>query len=102
MSGDQLNDFIAAQHQTNLHLTESMARVETLLAENSRRLFGGDGQLGALPLLYEKVNVVEKRTGALEGWKRSSVAWIAGAIAVLTLEASAFALYFQHLSGKIH
>lgn len=44
---DQLNEFIAAQHQTNLHLTESMTRVETLLAENSRRLFGGDGHLHA-------------------------------------------------------
>jgi hypothetical protein len=108
---DQLNDFIAAQHQTNLHLTESMTRVETLLAENSRRLFGGDGQQGALPYMMQKVektaeeqNVrfgkIEKRAGSLEGWKRASLAWIAGAIAVLTLEGSALALYFQHLTNK--
>jgi hypothetical protein len=108
---DQLNDFIAAQHQTNLHLTESMTRVETLLAENSRRLFGGDGQQGALPFIMQEVKqnaekaeerceAVEKRAGSLESWKKTSLAWVAGAIAVLTLEGSALALYFQHLTNK--
>jgi hypothetical protein len=49
----ELNDFIAAQHQTNIHLSEGMARVETLLAETNRRLFGGDGQQGALPYIIK-------------------------------------------------
>jgi hypothetical protein len=109
---DQLNDFIATQHQTNLHLTESMARVETMLGETTKRLFGGDGQEGALPYIMrqaeetkneqgERFDKIEKRTGKLETWKTGTLKWVAGAIAVLTLEGSALALYFQHFSSKI-
>jgi hypothetical protein len=109
---DQLNDFIATQHQTNLHLTESMARVETLVAETNKRLFGGDGQEGALPYIMrqseetkkeqsERHAALEKRTGKLETWRTGTIKWVAGAIAVLALEGSALALYFQHLSGKV-
>lgn len=112
MSGDQLNDFIATQHQTNIHLSESMARVQTLLEENSKRLFGGDGGEGALPFIMrtqkenaktaeERCEKVETRAAALEGWKKSSRAWIAGAVAVLALEGSALALYFQHIASKL-
>jgi hypothetical protein len=108
----ELNDFIAAQHQTNIHLSEGMARVETLLAETNRRLFGGDGQQGALPYMIQEAKAtveeqrrrfdkIEIRTGALEGWKKSSLAWIGGAIALLTLEGTALALYFNEASGHI-
>lgn len=90
---DQLNDFIAAQHQTNIHLAESMTRCQTILEENSRRLFGGDGQEGTLPK-------IETRLQAVELWKIGTVRWIAGVIAVLTLEGSALALYFQHITSK--
>ena len=41
---------------------------------------------------FEKV---EKRTGALETWRTGTVKWVAGVIAVLALEGSALALYFQ-------
>jgi hypothetical protein len=109
---DQLNDFIAAQHQTNLHLTESMTRVETLLAENSRRLFGGDGQVGALPFIMQEVKQnaekaeescgkIEKRTRALETWKKNSRAYVAGVIAVLALEGSALAFYFNNVASHV-
>lgn len=112
MSGDQLNDFISQQHQTNLHLTESMARVETLLSETTKRLLGGDGQEGALPYIMrqaeetkneqgERFDKIEVRTEKLETWKISTVKWVAGAVAVLALEGSALALYFQHLANKL-
>jgi hypothetical protein len=98
---DQLNDFIAAQHQTNIHLSEGMARVETMLAENSKRLFGGDGQKGVLPYVVEKHDELEKRMGVVETWKTGTVKWVAGVIAVLALEGSALALYFNYLAGKL-
>jgi hypothetical protein len=109
---DQLNDFIATQHQTNLHLTESMARVETLLGETTKRLFGGDGQEGALPYIMrqseetkkeqgERFATIEKRTAKLETWKTGALKWVAGAVAVLALEGSALALYFQHIASKL-
>ena len=99
---DQLNDFINAQHQTNIHLSESMARMEGILSENSKRLFGGDGQPGALPKIYDKLVDIEKRTTVLELWKTGTVKWVAGVIAELTLEGSALALYFAHITGRLH
>jgi hypothetical protein len=109
---DQLNDFIAAQHQTNIHLSEGMARTEQMLKDMNARLFGGDGQQGALPFIMQEAKIaaqehsdrftkIEKRTGKLEGWKKSSLAWVAGAVAVLTLEGSALARYFQHIASKL-
>jgi hypothetical protein len=116
---DQLNDFIAAQHETNLKLTDSMARCEAgmerfseLLAENTKRLFGGDGVEGALPYIMkhaeqnaktaeDRCEKVEKRAARLENWKRSSLAWVAGAVAVLTLEGTALAFYFHDLASKL-
>lgn len=78
-----------------------MARTEQMLKDMNGRLFGGDGQSGVLPKLYENVREVEKRTGALESWKKSSRAWVAGAAAVLTLQGTALAFYFQHVAGHI-
>ena len=109
---DQLNDFIAAQHVTNVHLAEGMTRVQTLLEENTKRLFGGGGGEGALPFIMrtqkenaktaeERCEKVETRAAALEGWKKSSLAWIAGAIAVLTLEGTALAFYFNSVARHV-
>ena len=112
MPDERFDDFIAQQHQTNMHLTEGMTRVQTLLEENSKRLFGGDGQVGALPFIMQKAEQnaneaathrekIEKRTGALETWKKTSLAWIAGAVAVLTLEGTALAFYFNSIANHV-
>ena len=109
---DQLNDFIAAQHVTNVHLAEGMTRVQTLLEENTKRLFGGDGGEGALPFIMrtqkenaktaeERCEKVETRAASLEGWRKSSLAWIAGAVAVLTLEGTALAFYFNSVANHV-
>jgi hypothetical protein len=101
MSDNQLNDFITAQHATNLSLTSSMSRIEQSMKDTNQRLFGGDGQKGVLPFVVEKHDELEKRMGTVETWKTGTVKWVAGVIAVLTLEGSALALYFNYLSGKL-
>jgi hypothetical protein len=79
----------------------------------NERLFGGPNRKGALDYLVSKVEeaskesirqitVVADRTTALESWRGTSRAWLAGAVAVLGLEGTALGLFFQHLSSKAH
>lgn len=108
---ERFDEFIAAQHQTNIHLSEGVTRIETILTENTKRLFGGDGQIGALPYIMQKAEqnateaekhraTIETRTSSLETWKKTSLAWIAGAVAVLTLEGTALAFYFNSVAAS--
>lgn len=98
---DQLNDFISKQHERDIVNADRFARIETLLEQNSLRLFGGDGQKGALPYMQEQHERVATRVGRLESWKSGTIKWIAGAVAVLTLEGSALAFYFNHVAGLV-
>lgn len=109
---EQFNDFIAAQHTTNLNMVSSLARIEQMQKDTVQRLFGGDGQKGALSYMVEsakeqaeseadRAEKVEIRVGALEGWRSGTLKWIGGVVAVLTLEGTALAFYFTHVAGKI-
>lgn len=107
-----LNEFVVAQHATNLAMTGALARIEQSQKDMSQRLFGGDGQKGALPYFAEKdekqckendtrFEKVETRVGSLETWKLGNLKWIGGAVAVLTAEGTALAFYFNHIASKV-
>ena len=108
----ELNDFINAQHTRDLEITRVLEHISTVQEDMSARLFGGPNQKGMLPFMIETANstaaefrgelkIIDTRTGALEGWKRSSRAWVAGAVAVLGLEGTALGLYFNHIAGHV-
>jgi hypothetical protein len=105
---DQLNDFINRQHERDLLAEQRWTRVETLLEQNSERLFGGPNQKGALVFLHEEhakvtedLGKVAGRVGKLESWKLGTTKWVAGALAVLTLEGTALAFVFNHVASVI-
>src|SRR5271157_5194259 len=77
---EQCNDFINAQHTTNLRITECLARIEQSQKDSMVRLFGGEGQKGVLPYMIEKAeettNKVNSRIAALE--RRRAMRWCQG------------------------
>lgn len=100
------------QHQINIENARSLGRIEEALDQMNTRLFGGPGQQGALHYITEQQKeaaaTVEKETkaldvrvGSLERWKLGSRRWIAGAVAVLALEGSALAMYFNHIASTV-
>ena len=108
----ELNDFINAQHERDLLMTERFSRIAQSQEDMSARLFGGPNQKGMLPYMIETaaeaakelrtdIKLIDTRTGALEGWKRTSKAWAAGAIAVLSLEGTALGFYFNRVAGHV-
>lgn len=113
MSDNQhLNEFIAAQHQLNLTMSGGLARIEQCQKDTNERLFGGNGQKGVLPYLIEKADAsakeegerigkIELRTTALESWKTGTLRWVGGVVAVISLEGTALALYFNSVSGHV-
>lgn len=109
----QLNDFIASVHERDLKVTEAIARFTQAQEDMSARLFGGPTQKGMLPYMIDtatttakelrgQIEIVEHRTTALESWRGTSRSWLAGAVAILSLEGTALGLFFQHLSSKAH
>lgn len=105
----ELNDFIHAQHETNLHLTETLSRIEQSQKDTVIRLFGGEGQKGVLPYMIEqaeetaraaseRTSKIEARVTLLENWKLGTLKWVAGCVAVLALEGTAFGMYLTHIS----
>lgn len=113
MSSDQLNDFIASVHERDIKFTEAIAKFSQAQTDMSARLFGGPDQKGMLPYMIEKsetsakelrgeIKIVEDRTGALEGWRKTSRAWVAGAVAVLTLEGTALGMWFSRFAAHVH
>jgi hypothetical protein len=99
MSPDQFTWFMESQHDLNLKMSASLGRLEETTHTTNVRLFGGDGQQGAMPKLYEKITTVETRVGTLEGVKNSTRSWIAGALAVFTLEGTALGIYFSKVAA---
>jgi hypothetical protein len=108
----ELNDFIESAHTRDLKFTESIAKMAQAQEDMNRRLFGGDGQKGALDYIVTKVEesskesirqiaAVSDRTVVLEKWRGNSRAWIAGAVAVLGLEGTALGLYFNHIASHV-
>lgn len=105
---DQLNEFINKQHDRDIENATRYTRIETLLEQQSERLFGGPNQKGTLQFLHEEhekvvasVELVSGRVGKIETWKTGTVKWIAGAVAVLTLEGTALAFVLNHVSSAI-
>jgi hypothetical protein len=107
MPGDQLNDFINAQHERDLCITKTLATIEQQQKDMSERLFGGPNQKGLLPYLIEQhaetakdirasVEKVNVRATALETWRTASTRWIAGAVAVLALQGTALGMWLTH------
>lgn len=70
--------------QTILQLVAGQARIEQQLTDFDKRLLGGEGQKGILPVLYEKHESLANRVGVLENRSIRSKGWIAGATAVIT------------------
>ena len=112
MSEFDANEFVGEQHSLNIKMFESLARIEQSQKDTTQRLFGAEGQIGALPYITKKAeesakevgrrfDKIETRTTVLEGWKKGTVAWTAGAIAVLTFEAGALAFLLQHLHAAL-
>ncbi len=108
----ELNDFINAQHNRDIEITKTLATIAQSQTDMSARLFGGEGQKGMLPYMIETaaatakelrgdIKLVSDRTSALEGWRRGSKAWVAGAVAVLSLEGTALGLYFSKISAHV-
>lgn len=108
----QLNDFIAAAHERDLKFTDALARISQSQTDMSQRLFGGTNQKGALDYIVTKVEESSKesirridditsRTGALETWKKTSRSWVAGAVAILTLEGTALGFYFTKIASHV-
>lgn len=109
---DRLDSFIDSQHNMNVKLSESLSRIEQSQRDTIQRLFGGDGQKGVLPYMIEQAEQTKKdvdaahvkiiaRVGTLENWKRSSRAWVAGAVAVLALEGTALGFYFNKIANHV-
>jgi|SRR5271166_2795101 len=112
MGNDQLNDFIQSAHERDLKFTDSIARMAQAQEDMNTRLFGGPNQRGALDYIVGKVEESSKesirqitdvadRTTALEGWRGTSRAWLAGAVAVLGLEGTALGLYFSKVATHL-
>jgi hypothetical protein len=108
----ELNDFISAQYDRDLKITESLATIAQSQKDMSARLFGDAGQKGMLTHMLEasterakeRVLCKEKtdsRIGSLETWRKASKAWAAGAAAVITLEGTALGIYFNRIAGHI-
>jgi hypothetical protein len=105
---EQLHEFIEKQHARDLVNAERYTRIETLLQQQGERLFGGPNQKGALVFLHEEhekavasVTLVSDRVGKLETWKTGTVKWLAGAVAVLTLEGTALAFFANHVATAV-
>lgn len=98
---DQLNSFIEAQHAQNLIVMQALGRIEQAQKDTSQRLLGGDSQQGAIPYLSAKVEKVSDRVGKLEIWKTGTLRWVAGVVAVLTVEGGLLAFYFSHVSSRV-
>lgn len=102
MMDDQLGRFIEAQHATNLKMTETLSRIEQAQKDSSRRMFGGDGEKGAIDYIAEKTkkmcddtDKVSTRVTALETTNGNAKSWLAGVIAVLGLETTAVGFYLS-------
>ena len=96
MSDSFVNDFITAQHELNRDMSAALARIEMKLDTQHERIFGANGVQGALPYMHEEKEKLKTRVADLEGWKRGTLKWLAGAVAVLTLEGSALAVYVKY------
>lgn len=108
----ELNDFIQSQHARDLENAKCQARTEQMLIDMNTRLFGSEGQKGVLPYIIEtaeksakeagcRFTAVETRTTALETWKTGTLKWVGGAVAVLTLEGTALAFYFNSVAKHV-
>ena len=108
----ELNDFINAQHTRDLDLATTLAKIEQSQQDTSARLFGGPNQKGMLPFMIEtaaatakelrvEIKDITTRTTVLEGWRTSSRAWVAGAVAVFALEGTALGLYFSKIASHV-
>lgn len=91
-----------------MNMGSALARIEQKLDDNSDRLFGKAGQKGAITFLHEAneelkdtCGATNTRVTALENWKSGTLKWIAGAVAVLTLEGSAVAFYFHTVVAAV-
>jgi hypothetical protein len=52
--------------QTLLELVEKQSATHEAIETMNERLFGGDGQTGALPFIHQEHKELEKRVGAVE------------------------------------
>ena len=109
----ELNDFISTQHARDIEVAQALASIAQSQKDMSARLFGAEGQKGMLPYMLDaaassakelqsEIKSIEVRTSSLEGWKRSSKAWLGGAVAVLSLEGTALGMYFSRIASHIH
>lgn len=69
---------------TIFNLVQGQGRIEQKVDDMSVRLLGGNGQKGALPMMYEKHEALDTRVTQLETSSVRSKGWIAGAMAVIT------------------
>ena len=110
MPNEQLINFMQAQYDRDLLLTKTISdlavnvgAVAQAQKDFSCRLLGGENQKGVLTYLVEKndkhIEDYNTRVGSLETWRRTSRSWIAGAVAVLTLEGTAIGVYFSKVSA---
>lgn len=104
----ELNDFIQSQHTRDLTITAAIATMTQAQQDMTRRMFGGDGQKGAIDYIAESIADQRKttgeiavRVGTLETWRTGSIKWVAGAVAVLALEGTALGLYFSKIAGHV-
>jgi hypothetical protein len=100
-SDNQLNEFINAQHAQNLTVMQALGRIEQAQKDTTQRLFGGDGQQGAIPYMASAAKELTVRVGALETWKTGTIKWVGGVCALLGAEGALLAFYFSHVSAKV-
>ena len=110
MPNEQLINYMAQHSERDLHIQEAigeLAKNVAIVAQSqkylSTRLFGGENQKGVLTYLVEKndehIKDYNVRVGSLETWRSGTKRWIAGAVAVLTLEGTALGMYFSKVSA---
>ena len=106
---EQLSEFIEKQHARDILNAERYSRIETMLTANSERLFGGPNQKGVLTFIHEEhakacdaTALIASRVGKLEAWKLGTLKWVGGVVALLSLEGTALAFYFSHVSATVN
>jgi hypothetical protein len=94
-----LLSIIQEQHKVNLETATALGSIQKTLEDNSARLFGAPGQQGAIPFLHAEVEETKGKVEKLTVWKKGLYKWVAGALAVLTLEGTILIFGFEHLAA---
>ncbi|HLX83778.1 MAG TPA: hypothetical protein VKR59_07760 [Terriglobales bacterium] len=108
----QLNQLVRDAHARDLKFTDTLATIVQAQKDMSQRLFGGEGQQGILPYMVQcgekrdeelkkSFKEINDRLTSLETWRTGTKRWIAGAVAVLALEGTAFGYWMNHAAALV-